>query len=167
VIRYVVVVVGETTSDPFNATGVPFKFAVVQFTVFHVRVELPPAAIEVGFALIPAPGGPPLEPTETVTWPQSVWPAELEHVMRYVVVVVGETTSDPFNATGVPFKFAVVQFTVCHVRVELPPAAIEVGFALIPAPGVWAWAGVHTSIIGVRNKRSATSSLPHWSTSNR
>jgi hypothetical protein len=166
VMRYVVVVVGETTSDPFNATEVPFRFAVVQFFVVHVRVELPPGAIEVGFALIPAAGGPPLEPTVTVTWPQSDWPAALEHVMRYVVVVVGETTSDPFNATEVPFRFAVVQFFVVHVRVELPPDAIEVGFALIPAAGVWAWAGVHMNIIGARNHTAATSRLQNRSLSN-
>jgi hypothetical protein len=55
--------------------------------------------------------------------------------MRYVVVAVGETTSDPFNATVVPFKSALTQLIVFHVSVELPPDAMEVGFALIPAAG--------------------------------
>jgi hypothetical protein len=58
--------------------------------------------------------------------------------MRYVVVAVGETTSDPFNATVVPFKSALTQLIVFHVSVELPPDAMEVGFALIPAAGACA-----------------------------
>jgi hypothetical protein len=80
-----------------------------------------------------------------VTWPQSVAPAELRQVMRYVVVAVGETTSDPFNATVVPFKSALTQLAVVHVSVELPPDAIEVGFARMPAAGACARAGAQTS----------------------
>ena len=53
-----VVAIGETTCDPFNATVVPFKSALTQLNVFHVSVVLLPDAIEVGFALIPAAGGP-------------------------------------------------------------------------------------------------------------
>ena len=67
-------VVGETTWDPFNATGVPFKSALTQFTVVQVSVELPPDAIEVGFALIPAAGGP---PTVTVAVAVAVVPEAL------------------------------------------------------------------------------------------
>jgi hypothetical protein len=74
--RYVVVAVGETTWDPLNATGVPFKSALTQFTVFQVSVELPPGAIVVGFALIPAPGGP-VAPTVTVAVAVAVAPVEL------------------------------------------------------------------------------------------
>jgi hypothetical protein len=74
--RYVVVAVGETTWDPLNATGVPFKSALTQFTVFHVSVELPPDAMVVGFALIPAPGGP-VVPTVTVAAAVAVAPVEL------------------------------------------------------------------------------------------
>jgi len=61
--------------------------------------------------------------------------------MRYVVVTVGETTSDPFNATGVPFKSALTQLDEFHVNVELPPDAIVVGFALMPAAGACAKTG--------------------------
>jgi len=75
--RYVVVAVGETTSDPFNATVVPFRSALTQLDVFHVNVELPPGAIVVVLALMPAAGGPLPPVTVTVTWPQSVAPVEL------------------------------------------------------------------------------------------
>jgi hypothetical protein len=72
----VVDAVGETDCDPFSATFVPFKSAVTAFVVVHVRVELPPEAIVVGFAVIPAAGGP-LEPTVTVAWAVAVVPEEL------------------------------------------------------------------------------------------
>jgi hypothetical protein len=52
--RYVVAV--GNTCDPSNASGVTFKSAFTQFTVFQVRVELPPYRLDVGFALIPAAG---------------------------------------------------------------------------------------------------------------
>jgi len=65
--------------------------------------------------------------------------------MRYVVLVVGETTSDPLNATVVPFKSALTQLDVFHVNVELPPDAIEVGFALMPATGACARPGAQRS----------------------
>ena len=68
--------VGETVCDPFSATFVPFKSALTSFVVVQVRVELPPDAIVVGFALIPAVGGP-LEPTVTVAWEVAVVPDEL------------------------------------------------------------------------------------------
>jgi hypothetical protein len=55
----VVVAVGETTCDPFNATGVPFKSALTQLDVVHISVTLPPNKMEVGLALMAAAGGPP------------------------------------------------------------------------------------------------------------
>jgi hypothetical protein len=59
---------------------------------------------------------------------------------------VGETVCDPFNATAVPFKSALTAFVVVHVRVELPPDAMVVGFPLIPAVGACARAaGAQTS----------------------
>ena len=132
---YVVVAVGETVCDPLTGTDAPFRVALTAPVDVQVTVELPPGAIEVGFALIPIMGGllPPV--TVTVTWPQSVAPAELRHVMRYVVVTVGETTCDSFNGTVVPFKSALTQLNVVHVSVELSPVAIEVGFARMPAAG--------------------------------
>jgi hypothetical protein len=142
---YVVVAAGETTCDPLTATAAPFKVALTALVDVQVSVELPPEAIEVGFALIPAVGAPLPPVTVTVTWPQSVAPVELWPVMRYVVVAVGEITSDPFNATVVPFKSALTQLIVFHVSVELPPDAIEVGFALMPAAGACARAGAQTS----------------------
>jgi hypothetical protein len=72
----VVSTVGETTCDPLNATGVPFKSAFTQFTVFQASVELAPGRMQVGFALIPAPGGP-LEPSVTVAVAVAVVPVEL------------------------------------------------------------------------------------------
>jgi hypothetical protein len=75
-IVYAVVTVGETTIDPVRATGVPFSFALTQLTVFQVSVELPPELMVAGFALIPAPGGPP-DPTVTVTVAVAVVPEEL------------------------------------------------------------------------------------------
>jgi UDP-N-acetyl-D-glucosamine dehydrogenase len=44
-----------------TATVAPFRVALTALVDVHVSVELPPDAIEVGFALIPAVG--PLEPT--------------------------------------------------------------------------------------------------------
>ena len=74
---YVVVAVGETVCDPLTATAAPFRVALTALVDVQVSVELPPEAIEVGFALIAAVGGllPPV--TVTVTWPQSVTPDAL------------------------------------------------------------------------------------------
>jgi hypothetical protein len=66
--------VGETTCDPLTATAAPFRVALVAFIEDQVRVELPPDAIEVGFAVMEATG--PFV-TVTVTCPQSLAPAEL------------------------------------------------------------------------------------------
>jgi hypothetical protein len=74
--------------------------------------------------------------------------------MRYVVDVVGETTSDPFNATVVPFKSALTQLAVVHVSVELPPDAIEVGFALMPAAGACAKTGAQAKTPIAINQQS-------------
>ena len=81
--------VGETVCDPLTGTAAPFSVALAAFVDVQVSVELPPAAIEVGFALIPAVGA--LEVTVTRTCPQSIAPAELRAVMRYVVDAVGDT----------------------------------------------------------------------------
>lgn len=67
---YVVVEVGETDCDPLTATDAPFRVALAALVDVQVSVELPPDGIEAGFALIPA------VVTITVTWPQSVVPAE-------------------------------------------------------------------------------------------
>jgi hypothetical protein len=55
-----------------------------------------------------------------------------------VVVVVGVTTCDPLSATAVPLISALTALVEVQVRVELPPAVMDVGFALIPAVGVCA-----------------------------
>ena len=81
--------VGETVCDPVTGTVAPFKVALTAFVDVQVSVELPPGAIEVGLALIPAVGA--AEVTVTRTCPQSVAPAALRAVMRYVVDVVGDT----------------------------------------------------------------------------
>jgi hypothetical protein len=49
---------------------------------------------------------------------------------------VGDTVCDPFKGTVVPFRSALTAFCVVQVNVELPPAAIEVGLAVMPAAGV-------------------------------
>jgi hypothetical protein len=72
----VVVEVGETDCDPLTATDAPFRVALTALVDVQVSVELPPDAIDVGLALIPAVG-PPAEVTLTRTWPQSVAPDAL------------------------------------------------------------------------------------------
>src|SRR5260370_8988727 len=89
--------------------------------------------MEVGFAVIPAVGAPPLPLTVTVTWPQSVAPDALVAVKRYVVVAVGEKNRDPFTGTGVPVRFPPTAFVDVPVSVGLPPDPMEVGVAAIPA----------------------------------
>ena len=84
-----VVAVGETVCDPLTATDAPFRIALAAFVDVQVSVELPPDAIDVGLAVIPAVGA--LEVTVTRTWPQSMAPAALRAVIRYVVDDVGET----------------------------------------------------------------------------
>jgi hypothetical protein len=126
--------VGDTVCDPFNGTVVPFKSAVVAFCVLHVKVELPPDAIKLGPAVIPAAGGPP-EPTVTVACAVAVAPDELVAMNVYVVVDVGETVCDPLTATAAPFKVALAAFVDVQVSVELPPAVMEVGLAVMPAVG--------------------------------
>jgi hypothetical protein len=74
--RYVVVVVGETTWEPFNGTATPFRSALTALFVVHVNVELLPTTMDVGLAAIPAPGGPP-DVTVTVAWDDAVAPEEL------------------------------------------------------------------------------------------
>ena len=130
---YVVDAVGETVCDPLTATATPFRVALTALVDVHVSVELPPDVIEVGFALIPAVGA--LEPTETVAWAVAVAPDELVTTKVYVVVAVGETVCEPLTATAAPFRVALTALVEVHVSVELPPAAIELGFALIPAVG--------------------------------
>lgn len=58
--------VGDTVCEPFSATGVPFRSALVAFCVDQVSVELPPDDMEVGLALMAAAGGPLVEATVTV-----------------------------------------------------------------------------------------------------
>ena len=58
-----------------TATGEPFRVALTAFVEVQVMVELPPAEIDVGLAVMPAVGAP--EATVTVVSPQSVAPVEL------------------------------------------------------------------------------------------
>jgi hypothetical protein len=103
--------------------------------VVHVRVELPPDAIEVGFATMPAAGGPVLAFTVTVVWAVAVPPDELVAMNVYVVVAVGETVWVPLTATAAPFKVALTAFVDVHVRVALPPVGMDAGSEVIPAVG--------------------------------
>jgi hypothetical protein len=152
----VVVVVGETTCDPFSGTVVPFRSALSALVVIHVKVELFPTAMDVGFAESPAVGGP--EVTVTVVWAEAFVPEELVATKVYVVVVVGETLCDPLTATVAPFRVALTAFVEVHVSVELPPDAIDVGFALIPAVGplaltvtvVWAVAVAPDELLAIK-----------------
>jgi hypothetical protein len=130
---YVVVAVGETVCDPLTATVAPFSVALTAFVDVQVSVELPPDAIEVGFALMAAVGA--LALTVTVAWAEAVAPAEFLAINVYVVVAVGETVCDPLTATVAPFSVALTAFVDVQVSVELPPDAIEVGFALMAAVG--------------------------------
>jgi hypothetical protein len=132
--RYVVVALGETICDPFNATDVPFKSALTQLNVFHVSVALPPAAMVVGLALMPAAGGP-LGVTVTVACADAFVPDELVAMNVYVAVAVGDTVCDPLTATDAPFRVALAALVDVQVSVELPPDVMEVGLAVIPAVG--------------------------------
>jgi hypothetical protein len=127
-----VVAVGETVCEPLTGTADPFKVALTALLDVQVSVELPPDAIEVGFALMPTVGEL-LEPTVTAVCPEVDVPAELVATNVYVVVVVGDTVCDPLTATAVPFNLALTALVVVQVRVELPPDAMEVGLALIVA----------------------------------
>jgi hypothetical protein len=71
-----VVEVGDTVCDPFTATELPFSFALTALLDDQVSVELPPEAMDVGFALMLAVGAP-LEPTVTEVWAEVDVPAEL------------------------------------------------------------------------------------------
>jgi hypothetical protein len=126
--------VGETACDPFNATVTPFRSALTALFVVHVKVELPPDAIRVGFATIPAAGGPP-EFTVTVACADAVAPDEFLATNVYIVVAVGETVCDPLTATAAPFKVALTALVDVQVSVELLPDVMEVGLAVIPAVG--------------------------------
>ena len=70
-----VVAVGETVCDPLTATDAPFRVALAAFVDVQVSVELPPDAIDVGLAVIPAVGL--AGPTVTVAWDVAVVPEEL------------------------------------------------------------------------------------------
>ena len=70
-----------------------------------------------------------------MAWAVAVTPDETSWPQSYVVVAVGETDWDPLTATAAPFRVALTALVEVHVSVELPPDAIEVGFALIPAVG--------------------------------
>jgi hypothetical protein len=130
----VVVDVGDTVCDPLTGTDAPFRVALTALVDVHVSVELPPGAIEVGLAPIAAVGAP-LEFTVTVVWAEAVVPDAPVAMKVYVVVAVGETVCDPLTATAAPFRVALTALVDVQVSVELPPDAIEAGFALIAAVG--------------------------------
>ena len=111
----------------------PFKSALTALVVVHVNVELLPATMEVGFAEMPAAGGP-LDVTVTVACADAV-PDEPVATKLYVVVTVGETDCDPLTATDAPFRVALAALVDVQVSVELSPDAMDVGLALIPAVG--------------------------------
>jgi hypothetical protein len=90
--------------------------------------------ITVGLAVMPAPTGP-LEATVTVACAVAVAPDELVVINVYVVVAEGVTVCDPLTATGAPFSVALAAFVDVQARVELPPAEMEVGLAVMPAVG--------------------------------
>lgn len=57
---------GDTVWEPFKGTVVPFRSALVAFWVDHVRIELPPEDMAVGFAEMAAVGGALVAATVTV-----------------------------------------------------------------------------------------------------
>ena len=64
-----------------------------------------------------------------------------------------------------PFKFALTQLTVFHVSVELPPNAMEVGFASMPAAGVCAAAGMQINADIAMNQQAVTRNIRNRSDS--
>jgi hypothetical protein len=77
----------------------------------------------------------PVELTVIMAWAEAVMPAEFVATKLYEVVAAGEVDWDPLTGTDAPFKVALTALVDVHVRVELPPDAMEVGFALIAAVG--------------------------------
>jgi hypothetical protein len=56
-------------------------------------------------------------------------------------------------------RSALTAFLVVHVRVELPPDAIEVGFAAMPAAGVCAETGTQNIPVPIQMNQQPISSI--------
>ena len=103
----------------------------VAFVEFHANVELPPFAIDAGFAVSVAVG---LPGTVTVAVTTLLVPPAPVQVSEYdVVAETGPMLCVPlvvFVPLQPPTAVHEVAFAEFHVNVELPPFAIDAGFAL-------------------------------------
>jgi hypothetical protein len=103
----------------------------VAFVELHVNVELPPFAIDAGFAVSVAVG---LPGTVTVALTTLLVPPAPVQVSEYdVVAETGPMLCVPLVVLvplQPPEAVHEVAFTEFHVNVELPPFAIDAGFAV-------------------------------------
>lgn len=127
---YTVVTEGETTALPFNAPPIerpPIEHDHV-FCVNQVRVDDPPLIMLEGDAEKEATAA---APTVTVTYCTALEPPGPVQLTEYVVVVEGDTVTEPEVAPPVA-KFALEQEVALeevHVSSELSPEFIIVGDA--------------------------------------
>jgi hypothetical protein len=131
---------GPTLKVPL-AAFVPFQPPVAEHDValveLQVRVEVPPLAILVGFAVNMTVGT--LAATVTIAVVGTLMPPGPEQVSEYVVVAVNAAVvCVPLAARG-PFQPPVAVHEVAlvelQVSVDVPPGATAVGFAVNVAVG--------------------------------
>jgi len=131
-IEYVVLLVGETETDPDVALPV-LKFVPVQLSASvldQVSVDESPEVMEVGDAERDAVGAGAAALTDTVTLSDALPPGPV-HDIEYVVLLVGETETDPDVASPVlkPEPVQMPTLVLDQVRVDEPPEVMEVGDA--------------------------------------
>jgi hypothetical protein len=114
--------------------SVPDTVTDVAFVAVTVRMEDPPATIDVGFAVMPTVGDC-ADTTETVVVAE-VFPPLPVAVAVYVVVVVGVTVCVPpvapkvYVVPSVPVTVTLVASVAVTVKVDVPPEVTDPGLAV-------------------------------------
>jgi copper(I)-binding protein len=106
----------------------PSLVQLVAFVELHVSVDEPPELIDAGLAVNVTVGAAAV--TVTVAMSLSLPPGPV-HVMPYVVVAPGETSSEPLVAVDDvhPSLVQLVVFDELQVSLDVAPGAMDVGFA--------------------------------------
>ena len=126
-----------TVDVPEVATAAPLSVADVALALDQVRVELLPAVMVAGDAVIDAVGTGFVWVAPTVTVDVAVVDVRSPVTVRvYIFVALGETVLVPDAATLAPSKVTSVALVLDQVKVVLWPAAIVAGAALSLAVGV-------------------------------